>query len=269
MAHPNPATNKTSDYWTAFLLVAHILVLFTGFTLLAQIFDFPEVLRLSADERLARFAAASSIIIPTYWALAMTGFSQILISVLLAQSLRGGAPKLAQLSLVFGVVTGFGQAMGFGRWAILVPWLAERMADPTTSTTSRETIALLEGAFNRFAGMLVGEHLSNIAWGLWLAFTGLAILRARRLDRRLGGAMVILSPLMWLLASEQLGFASPVMTWLTDYGFPLLALIHFGLAWQLIRRPSDQEASDLGMLAYVIGAVLYAGMIWPVLTGQA
>lgn len=269
MAHATPAINKTSDYWTGFLLVAHILVLFTGFTLLAQIFDFPEVLRLSAEERLARFAAASSMIIPTYWALAMTGFSQILISVLLAQSLSRETPRLAQLSLVSGVVTGFGQAMGFGRWAILVPWLAERMADPATSTTGRETIALLEGAFNRYAGMLVGEHLSNIAWGLWLAFTGLAILQGRGFDRRLGAAMVILSPLMWLLASEQLGFASPVMTWLTDYGFPLLALIHFGLAWQLIRRSPDDEAGRLGVLAYAIGAVLYVAMIWPVLSGQA
>lgn len=259
---------KGQDYWTAALLTAHVLALFAGFTILAEVFSFPEVLRLPAEARLAQFSAAAHIIIPTYWMLAMTGFSQILIAVLVGQSFSAEVRTLAMLSLIFGVLTGFGQALGFGRWAILVPWLAERMADPATSAAGREMLSLIEGSFNRYAGMLVGEHLSNIAWGFWLSFTGLAILKSNLFDRRLGFAMLLLGPVLWVLASEQLGYSSPVLGLLTDFGFPLLALIHFGLAWQFIRRKGEDKAPDLGVVAGGVGVLLYAGMIWPVISGQ-
>jgi hypothetical protein len=48
---------------------------------------------------------------------------------------------------------------------------------------------------------------------------------------------------------------------------PLLALIHFALAWQLIRRPEDKQAQPLGLAAAVAGIVLYVAMVWPALAG--
>lgn len=258
--------DKRHDRWTAFLLAGHILLLFAGFTILAAAFEFPDVLRLPAAERLALFQAGRTLIVPTYWMLAMTGITQVLLSVLLYRTL-GAAGTAGLLALVFGVLTGFGQAMGFGRWAILVPWLAERMADPVTTEAGREAIALIEGAFNRYAGMLIGEHLSNICWGFWLFFTGLAVRRGGLLDERIGRAMMVLSPLMWVLAAEQLGFEGPVLSLLTDFGFPLLALIHFGLAWQILRRPQGGAAAPLGAVAAIVGIALYVGMVWPAVAG--
>jgi hypothetical protein len=249
---------------TALILVAHIAAMFVGFTILADVFQFPDVLRFPADERLALFRAHENAIVPVYWVLAMTGFSQIFIAVLLSRQFGAKAGNAAALALVFGVVAGFGQAMGFGRWAILVPWLAERMADPTLSDAGRETVALIEGAFNRFAGMLVGEHLSNIAWGFWLFFTGVAIRRGGAFDARIGGAAMALSPLFGVLAAEQLGFGGPILQVLTDYGFPVLALIHFALAWQIVRREGEADAKPLGLDAAVAGVALYMAMVWPV-----
>jgi len=257
---------KRHDYGTTLLLAGHIVLLFTGFTVLAAVFDFPDVLRLPAPERLALFEAGKAVIVPAYWVLAMTGITQVLLTVLLYRTL-GAAGTAGLLALVFGILTGFGQAMGFGRWAILVPWLAAQMSDPATTEAGREAVALIEGAFNRYAGMLVGEHLSNICWGFWLFFTGLSVRRTGLLDDRIGRAMMALSPLMWLLAAEQLGFDAPILGLLTDFGFPLLALIHFALAWQLVRRPQGGTAKPLGAGAAMVGIVLYVAMIWPAVAG--
>lgn len=260
-------TVKAHDRWTAFALTGHILLLFAGFTILAAVFDFPNVLRLPAVERLALFQAGQSIIVPAYWTLAMTGVTQVFLTVLLWRTLGPAAGTVGVLALVFGILTGFGQAMGFGRWAILIPWLAERMTDPATTEAGREAVALIEGAFNRYAGMLVGEHLSNICWGFWLFFTGLSVRRSDIVDERIGRAMTALSPLMFVLAAEQLGFEGPILSVLTDFGFPLLALIHFALAWQILRRPQDGTAKPLGAFAASVGLILYVAMVWPALAG--
>lgn len=258
---------QTTNRLTAFILVAHIVAMFTGFTILADVFQFPEVLRFPAAERLALFRAHRDAIVPVYWMLAMTGFSQIFIAVLLARRFGARAGQAAWLALVFGVVAGFGAAMGYGRWAILVPWLAERMADPALSDAGREALGLIEGAFNRFAGMLVGEHLSNIASGFWLFFTGVAIRQGGVFDKRIGAVAIILSPLFWVLAAEQLGFDGRIVGVLTDYGFPVLALIHFALAWQLVRQREGGPAPRLGFGAAAAGAVLYGAMVWPAIAG--
>tara|TARA_R110002074_G_scaffold315972_1_gene486396 strand:- start:2198 stop:3037 length:840 start_codon:yes stop_codon:yes gene_type:complete len=266
MASPAPALTPSGlgDQLTALLLFAHIAAMFAGFTLLADVFQFPDVLRYPAAERLALFRAHQSEIVPVYWMLAMTGFSQVLISVMLTPRLGAAGRDAARLALVFGVIAGFGQAMGFGRWAILVPWLAEQMADPSLSDAGREAVGLIEGAFNRYAGMLVGEHLSNIAWGFWLFFTGVAVRQGGLFDRRVGGAMMWLSPLFGLLAAEQLGLEGEILGVLTDFGFPVLALLHFALAAQLLWRNADTAAKPLGWFAGIVGAGLYAAMVWPV-----
>lgn len=260
-------TAKSHDRWTALFLTSHIFLLFAGFTILAATFDFPGVLRVPAPERLALFQAGQSVIVPTYWMLAMTGITQIFVTVLLWRTLGLAAGTAATLALVFGVLMGFGQAMGFGRWAILIPWLAERMADPATTESGREAIALLEGAFNRYAGMLIGEHLSNICWGFWLFFAGISVRRSGIVDARIGRAMMALSPLMFVLAAEQIGFDGPILSLLTDFGFPLLALIHLALAWQIIRRPEGAPAKPLGIGAALSGIALYIAMVLPAFTG--
>lgn len=73
--------------WTAALIVVHLVALFAGFTVLAAVFQFPEVLRLPAVERLALFRREQAVVQPTYWLLALTGLSQVAIAVLVDWSL--------------------------------------------------------------------------------------------------------------------------------------------------------------------------------------
>ncbi len=263
-SQPQPATRSIYPAAAGFLIL-HIIILFGGFTTLAAAFQFPEVLRLPTQERLALFRDNQPIIVATYWALTMSGFTQIFAAVFLALALRPYAGGLVTLALIFGTITGLGQAMGFGRWAILIPYLAERMADPTISESGKEMIGLIEGSFNRYAGMLVGEHLSNIAWGFWLFFAGLGIRRSGVLDRRLGTMAVVLSPLLFVLAAEQMGYAESILAILTDFGLPLLAILHFGVAWQLIQRRDLAPAPNLGAGFGVVALVLYGAMVAPTL----
>ncbi len=117
-----------------------------------------------------------------------------------------------------------------------MPYLAEQMADPTISAFAKEMIGLIEGSFNRYAGMLVDEHLSNLAMGFWLFFVGLGIRKSGVLDRRLGTMAVVLSPILFILAVEHMGYAESALALITTFGLPLLAILQFGLAWSLIQR---------------------------------
>ncbi len=246
-------------------LVLHIVILFGGFTTLAAAFQFPDVLRLPTQERLALFRENQPVIVATYWALTMSGFTQIFAAVFLALALRPYTGGLVTLAVIFGTITGLGQAMGFGRWAILIPYLAEQMADPTISETGKEMIGLIEGSFNRYVGMLIGEHLSNISMGFWLLFAGLGIRKSGVLDPRLGTMAVGLSPILFILAAEQMGYAESALAVITNFGLPLLAILHFGLAWQLMRRRDLAAAPALGVGFGVTALVLYAAMVAPTL----
>jgi hypothetical protein len=245
----------------AFFLAIHIVIMFAGFTILGIVFEFPDVLRYPASERFALFIENQGIIVPTYWALAMTGFTQIIATVFVWQSFGPQRSATLTLFLVFGLVAGFGQAMGFGRWAVLIPYLAETALNPQSGDIVVAAVPLLEESFNRYAGMLVGEHLSNIAWGIWLLCAGLSILRHGRYAPAFGWLAVIGSPILFLLAGEQLGLSEGILGPITDFGFPLLAVWHFGMAWAMLRPQDDGSYGAIGPGFYVFAVVLYSAMV--------
>lgn len=228
---------------------------------LGPAFEFPDVLRYPAAERFAIFAQNQSVIRPTYWVLTMTGMTQILISILLYHVVRAQSQTAATLSLIFGTLAGFCQALGFGRWVILIPYFVTEAADPEKA----QMAAMLEGAFNHYAGMLVGEHLANICWGAWLASICVVLLTATNINRPLAWFGIALAPLLFLLAGEQIGVSGDVLEPLVDFGFPLLAVWHILLAAQLWRRNGTAEFSTMGRTAWITGGAMAVGMIVPAL----
>jgi len=260
-------TNRTIYLYAAFFLVLHIVILFSGFAVLPEAFQFPDVLRLPPLERLALFPNYQDTVLPAYWALTLSGFTQVFAATFLALALRPYTGILVTLALVFGTITGLALVLGFGRWAILMPYLAEQAADPNISDGARDMIGLIEGSFNGYAGLLVGEHLSYIAMGLWLLLAGLGIRRSGVLDAHLGLLVIVSSPVWFLLAAEQLGYGSSLITLITDFGLPLLAIAHFGLSWQLVRRKSSEPAPELEIGFVLVAVVAYGAMIAPMFMG--
>ena len=59
--------------------------------------------------------------------------------------------------------------------------------------------------------------------------------------------------------------SSDLLSLITNYGLPLLAILHFGLAWQLIRRRDMAPAPRLGLGFAAVAAILYAAMAAPAL----
>ncbi len=204
----------------AVVVLAHVLLLYAGYTVLALVFDFPDVLRRPAVERLDLFVRQATVVRPAYWLLALTGFTQIVMAALLYQSLPARGRTVALLGLIFGVLAGALQTLGFIRWAILVPYLARAMGDPGLPDVTRQAVALVEGAFNRYAGMAVGEHLANLCLFLWTLCVGIAFRGPGPVDRRLGTIGIALAPLALLLALEQLDIAPRALGLVTDLVFP-------------------------------------------------
>lgn len=252
----------------AIAIICHIVALFVGFTILGVVFGFPDVLRVPAPQRLATYVAHQQIIQPTYWLLAMTGFTQILIAGFVYRAFRDRDRATLLFALVFGILCGILQTLGFIRWAILIPYLAREMAASGGTGPVADTVALLEGAFNRYAGMAVGEHVANICLGLWTALTGVALLHERLADRRLAWAGVGLGIVAALLALEQLGIAPALFGTIVDYGFPAWAVWLLVLAVSLLRTPPATGIGPrLGWRTAAWAGASYAALIVPVVTG--
>ena len=182
---------------TAVLLLVHVTLLVAGFEVLAAVFQFPEILRESAEVRFALFAENRGVIVPTYYLLALTGLTQITVSVLLGQVLDDNRTSLVSLTVVFGVVTGLLQVMGFIRWPVLIPWLVESWQ----AGTPLEQVALLEGAFNRYVGMASGEHVGFLCQAIWTTLLGVSMLGRRLFDRSLGWVGIAIGAASFPMAS--------------------------------------------------------------------
>ena len=246
----------------AILIIVHILALFIGFTILANVFQFPEVLRLASSERLALYRQNQSIIQPTYWVLSMTGFTQIGISVFLYRSFRNRERTVLMLALVFGIICGILQAAGFIRWAILIPYLAEQMRSASVATA--EILGIVEAAFNRYAGMALGEHMANICLGLWTLLTGIAFLSDRLLDRKLAYWGMGLGVVSVILALEQLGIAPDLLSVVLDFGFPAWAIWMLLIAVSLLQtNPNTGKSPCFGWRTLTCAFALYVAMVLP------
>ena len=112
------AVYRTAYRGGAVSMITHVVALFAGFTILGVAFQFPDILRVPASERLAAYMARQQVVQPTYWLLAMTGFTQILIAGFVYRAFRDRDRATLLFALIFGILCGILQTLGFIRWAI-------------------------------------------------------------------------------------------------------------------------------------------------------
>src|SRR6185503_9386970 len=145
------------------LLLILVPVAFTiCFTLLQMQFEYPDILRQSTADVLAKFQAGGTGLIAVWYALTLTAVLFIPVVVLVHRVLaEQEATATLWVATVFGVVAGLAQTLGFLRWPFLVPHLAEAYLAPGASEAQRATAALVFEAFHRYAGMAIGEHLKG------------------------------------------------------------------------------------------------------------
>lgn len=252
--------DRTEYRVTAATIIIHVLILSVGFNILAVVFEFPEILRESADYRLTLFIENSSIIVPVYYFLALTGFTQIILSVMLHQSFNEGKNTLLLMATLFGVLTGIFQVMGFIRWPIVIPFIAKAME----SDIPLETIAFVEGAFNRYAGMAIGEHLGFLCQATWTTLVGLLMLRHKLFDRRLGWVGIIIGILSYPMSMEPLG---GFMNIFGELAWPVNAAWSIWLVFvaiSLLRtNPDNQVGPQVGWKTALVSALVWLVTVVP------
>jgi hypothetical protein len=160
---------------TGILLILTPIAFNVFFTLLSVTFEYPDILREPAGQVLRRFDAGSSSLIAIWYGFMLTAVMFVPLAVMVHKVLaRRDTPYMA-VATAFGVVGGVVQFLGLVRWPFLVPYLADAYLDPSSTSATRESVAVVFQAFNQYAGVGVGENLGYLFTGLWSLLVALAM----------------------------------------------------------------------------------------------
>lgn len=179
------------------------------FSLLARMFDYPDILRRPTSEVLDRFRAGGSRLILLWWIFALTAVLLAPAAVLLSSALEGADSGLVALAATTGVMAAVVQFLGLIRWPFLVPYLARADTDPDASPARRETIDIVFQSFNRYLGVAVGEHLGYLLTGGWSVLTGVALVQATNTPWWAGVAGIVIGALLMICSLEFVGAFEP------------------------------------------------------------
>jgi hypothetical protein len=180
-----------------------------SFALLAQRFDYPEILREPTPEVLARFRAGGSQLIWIWWAFAISAVLFTPLVVLFAAKLNGADTTLVVLSIVIGVLASLVQFLGLIRWPFLVPYLAREAEGVEPGSSRGEAIDLVFQSFHRYLGVAVGEYLGYTLTGVWSILTGIAVVQAVSFPAWLGVVGIVIGLLFLVSSVEFLGSNEP------------------------------------------------------------
>jgi hypothetical protein len=192
-----------------FLLVIVPVAFNVAFTLLGMRFDYPNILRRSSAEVLARFRQGGSSLILLWWALALSAVLFAPLVVLFAAALTGANQTLLMLGVTVGVVAAAVQFLGLIRWPFLVPYLSRVASESPASSAQAETVDIVFQAFNRYLGVAVGEHLGYLFTGAWTLLSGIAVLETAVVPSWFGFGGVVIGPILMLCSFEFVGPFEP------------------------------------------------------------
>ena len=169
---------------TGVLLILTPIAFNVFFTLLSVTFEYPDILREPTGYILRHFHAGGSSLVAMWYGFMLTAALFVPLAVLVHRVLaRQDTPHMA-VATAFGVVGGVVQFFGLIRWPFLVPYLADTYLDPASSGATRESVSVVFQAFNRYAGVGVGENLGYLFTGLWTLLVALAMFGSQLPFRR-------------------------------------------------------------------------------------
>lgn len=139
-------------------------------------FGWPEILDAPATQALPAFAEAEGLV-RTLFVLQMAGSLLLVPGVIALHRLvaRSRGTDTALLAVTaFGVLAPVVQCLGWVRWPLVVPGLADRYLDPSATPGAQEATAAAYDLLNAYAGGALGEHLGWLLQGVWAV--GIAVL---------------------------------------------------------------------------------------------
>jgi Domain of unknown function (DUF4386) len=165
---------------TGAILIVVPIIFTLMFSLLGSSFEYPDILRKPVGYILERFSAGGSGLVAMWYGMFASALFFTALPVL-ARRLYPERSLILDLGVTFGVLAGLVQALGFARWIFLVPALAATNADPTSSEATRAAVSVVFDAFNRYAGMGIGEHLGYLFTALWTLTVALPLISRSRI----------------------------------------------------------------------------------------
>jgi Domain of unknown function (DUF4386) len=182
------APQKSLYTIAGWLLIAESLLIFVPLTVLGSAINWPKSLSDPADKILPLLVENASAVRFGYLVYLVYSILFWAIASLTTQVLSNDEPDSIWLRVAngFGIASAVARCLGIIRWLVAMPVLATVYTDPTISTGTRESIAVVYRALNDYAGS-VGEVLGvSLFAGLWLAIVSVRILQTRILPRWLG-----------------------------------------------------------------------------------
>jgi len=186
------------------LLIVMTLAFNAAFALLAARFDYPDVLRRPTAEVLGRFRAGGMSLVLLWWSFALTAVLFAPLVVVLSAALGEADATLLAVTTTVGVLAAVVQFLGLMRWPFLVPYLARTAGDPNATPAEREAADVVFQAFNRYAGVGVGEHLGYAFTG-FSVLAGIAATQSPEVPSALGFVGIVVGAALMLCSLEFVG----------------------------------------------------------------
>ncbi|MCB1326648.1 MAG: DUF4386 family protein [Spirochaetales bacterium] len=259
----NEPTNQVVRTSIVLFLVAslvHIVLMHVAYFILVDTFQFPEILRAPTVDMLAAYTRQLDINRFAYYVFTLTGFTFILMHLFLYSGFENRGP-LAEVGRTFAVLAGLLQALGFGRWVFLVPWIADVVQ---TNDPEQQSALLLLEAFHRYAGILAGENLAFVAHGIAGAAFSVHMLGEKRIAPVFAYLGIPIHALIGLYSLEQFGGSLAIL------GPANVVFQVLWLAWLLftaiyLYRSRGNNTAIPGPLGYSLMSVTLAVMLFAAL----
>lgn len=163
-------------------LVASALLSVLGYIILGTQFGWPAVLDEPADVALDAFVESERWVRAGFYVFLMSSLVLIPGAIALEEAITRGH-SAARMITAFGVLGAFAQLLGWVRWPLTIPGVAERWSDPNANESDRAATAATYELINAYAGGALGEHLGWLLQGIWAIGVSVFVLKTRGLPR--------------------------------------------------------------------------------------
>src|SRR5512139_653928 len=229
---------------TGLLFILGAVLVNIPYALLIVKFDYPDILRAPVDQILAQFQAGGNSLIYTWLAFAWVGLPMLFGAIMLKRILERENSFFLETATTIGVIGFVVQVIGLLRWVFVVPVIARLYADPTTTTTTKESLSVLFMGIHQYGGVLLGEHMGQFFIIVWMSMISAIIYKSPMFARWVAWLGWIASAVYLLAQTELLATAIPdfpVIGWAGLYGSLLWLLWMIVIGAYLIKNKAESQ----------------------------
>jgi len=147
-------------------LIIGAALLFVPYTILAVIFDYPQILRNDTGLILTKFYNGGTPLILVWWLFAIVGLPILEAYVLIGHKLENKL-NYVRWATTLAVISGIAQIIGLLRWSFVVPILAKTYVT-SQNETIKETCKIVFQAVHQYGGVVLGEHIGQVFTIAWV-----------------------------------------------------------------------------------------------------